>query len=137
MTRVPLSPSSLSPTITTHRLQETRAFYERHFGARAVFDCGWYVQLKLSGGVEICLMAPQEDAQTYQGGLTLNLRVDDVDAAHAVPRRADIPIVIPLEDHPWGDRGFGVVDPSGVVVYCFKPIAPSAEFAPSFKEART
>lgn len=31
----------------------------------------------------------------------------------------------------------GVADPSGVVVYCFKPIAPSAEFAPFFKEAQT
>jgi uncharacterized glyoxalase superfamily protein PhnB len=137
MTRVPLSPSNLSPTITTRRLQETRAFYERHFGAQAVFDCGWYVQLKLSSDVEVCLMAPQEDAQTYQGGVTLNLRVDDVDVAHAVLRRAAVPIVIPLEDHPWGDRGFGVADPSGVVVYCFKPIAPSAEFAPFFKEAQT
>jgi catechol 2,3-dioxygenase-like lactoylglutathione lyase family enzyme len=52
MTRAALSPSILSPTITTRRLQETRAFYERHFGSEAVFDCGWYVQLKLSGAVE-------------------------------------------------------------------------------------
>ena len=137
MTRVSLSLSCLSPTITTRRLQETRAFYERHFGAEAVFDCGWYVQLKLSGGAEICLMAPQADAPTYQGGVTLNLRVDYVDTAHAVLRRADVPIVMPLEDHPWGDRGFGVADPSGVVVYCFIPIAPSEEFASFFKEART
>lgn len=134
MARTPLSPTSLSPTITTHRVQETRAFYERHFGAEASFDCGWYVQLKLSGGVEICLMAPQGDAPTYQGGVMLNLRIDDVDAAHGDLRKADVPIVVPLEDHPWGDRGFGVADPSGVVVYCFKPIAPSEEFAPFFKE---
>ena len=37
-------------------------------------------------------------------------------------------VVIPLADIPWGDRGFGVLDPAGVIVYCHKEIPPSDEF---------
>jgi len=42
--------------------------------------------------------------------------------------QADEKIVIPLADNPWGDRGFGVVDPAGVVVYCHEIVPPSDEF---------
>lgn len=34
---------SASLTIITHKLSETRKFYEAHFGARPVFDCGWFI----------------------------------------------------------------------------------------------
>ena len=122
---------SASTTIVTSTLPETRRFYEEHLGARPVFDCGWYVVLRfgLSGpGPEICLMEPQGGAATFSGGATLNLLVQDADKAHAGLAAAGVPVVVPLEDHPWGDRGFGVVDPSGVAVYCYHPIAPAPEF---------
>jgi uncharacterized glyoxalase superfamily protein PhnB len=35
---------------------------------------------------------------------------------------------MPLEDHPWGDRGFAVADPNGITLYIFSEIAPSEEF---------
>ena len=127
---------ALSPTIITERLAETRAFYETWFGAEAVFECSWYVQLRLADGVEICLMTPQEGAPVFQGGTTLNLRFADADSVWARFAEAGVAPVMPLEDHPWGDRGFGVVDPSGVTVYCYHPIAPSEAFASFFREAR-
>lgn len=61
-----------SVTLVTDHLAECRAFYETHFAARAVFDCGWYVTLKLGGvaaGPEVCLMAPQGGARPYAGEL--------------------------------------------------------------------
>jgi uncharacterized glyoxalase superfamily protein PhnB len=70
--------------------------------------------------------------QSFTGGAYLNLRVEDADTLHSQLTRAGLTPAVPLEDHPWGDRGFGVLDPSGVMVYCYHPIAPSAEFEQYF-----
>lgn len=126
---------SASLTIVTGTLSQTRAFYEAHFDAKAVFDCGWYVVLRLDpsgAGSELCLMLPRDDMITFAGGTFFNLLVDNADEVHARLVDAGLPMVIALEDHPWGDRGFGVVDPSGVVVYCYHPIDPAPEFEPYF-----
>ena len=127
--------SDATVTFTTSNLSETRGFYERHFAAKPVFDCGWYVVLRFPGedkGPEICLMEPREGSPTFAGGATVNLRVADADALHAQLIQNGLEPLIPLEDHPWGDRGFGVVDPCGVVVYCYHDIEPSAEFKQYF-----
>ena len=127
-----------SATFTTSHLLETRRFYEKHFDAKAIFDCGWYVVLRLSGadaGPEVSLMEPRDDAPEFKGGVTLNLHVADADAVHARLTGEGLKPLIPLEDHPWGDRGFGVVDPSGVIVYCYHDIEPSAEFKSAFIES--
>lgn len=126
-----MKPTAASITLVTDRLAETRAFYELHFGARASFDCGWYVLLKLGGttdGVELCLKEPQPGEQAYTGGTVLNLTFDDVDAVHAAMTAHGVAPVMPLEDHPWGDRGFAALDPAGQMVYCLTPIPASAEF---------
>jgi catechol 2,3-dioxygenase-like lactoylglutathione lyase family enzyme len=123
---------SASVTIVTRQLSETRRFYETNFDARAVFDCGWYVVLRLgeSGpGPEVCLMEPKEGMRPFAGGAFLNLKVINADQVHARLTGAGASSAIPLEDHPWGDRGFGVLDPSGTMVYCYHPIAPDPEFA--------
>jgi len=39
---------------------------------------------------------------------------------------------MPLEDHPWGDRGFGIVDPNGIILYFYKKIEPAEEFKQYF-----
>lgn len=61
-------------------------------------------------------------------GVMLNFRVDDVDAAHARLVEAGLQIAMPLEDHPWGDRGFSVMDPIGNVIYLFSDREPADEF---------
>ena len=122
---------SASLTIVTHKLPDTRAFYETHFSALPVFDCGWYVVLRLNtsdSSAEICLMEPQDGMKPFAGGAFLNLLVHDADKVHAAMTESGLSTMIPLEDHPWGDRGFGILDPSGVVVYCYHPITPTAEF---------
>jgi uncharacterized glyoxalase superfamily protein PhnB len=42
--------------------------------------------------------------------------------------RAGIIATVPLEDHPWGDRGFAVQDPNGVTLYIYSDREPTAEF---------
>lgn len=123
---------SASVTIVTRKLSETRRFYEENFDARPVFDCGWYVVLRLNESPskpELCLMEPKEGMQPFAGGVFLNFQVADADRMHTRLTGGGVQTSIPLEDHPWGDRGFGVLDPSGAMVYCYHPIAPAPEFA--------
>lgn len=129
----------LSPTLVTADIAAVRAFYEHHFDAAPVFDCGWYVVLRLPLGAELCLKAPQGDETPLAAaGLTLNLKVADVDEWHRrLAADAGLAVGMPLEDHPWGDRGFSVTDPAGVTLYLYTPIAPSADFLPFFKEPAT
>ena len=42
-TEPPMFATSLSPCIITPKVEESRDFYVRHFGAKIAFDCGWYV----------------------------------------------------------------------------------------------
>jgi uncharacterized glyoxalase superfamily protein PhnB len=59
--------------------------------------------------------------------------VADVDNAYMKLVAAGIPILIPLEDHPWGDRGFGIQDPNGIIVYLYSEREPTEEFKKYYK----
>jgi uncharacterized glyoxalase superfamily protein PhnB len=107
-----------------------RDFYVDHFSAKVVFDCGWYLNLCLGGdGPAIQFMQPRDGMSTFQGsGVTLNLKVDDVDSEHKRLTANGLCTMMPLEDHPWGDRGFSVRDPIGNSVYIYSEREPSDEF---------
>lgn len=126
--------NELSTCFCTNDVDACREFYEQYFSAAAVFDCGWYVNLRIGGdGPAIQFMQPQGDTPTFGGaGVILNFKVDDVDAEHARLVKAGLQAAMPLEDHPWGDRGFSVIDPIGNAVYVYSDREPSAEFKPYF-----
>jgi predicted enzyme related to lactoylglutathione lyase len=126
-------PRSASVQVVTARIAEVRAFYQEHFDAIITFDCGWYVVLRLGAGEgapELCFMEPRAGSSEYAGGVTLNLRFDDVDAVHERLSAAGVEVSEPLADHPWGDRGFGILDPSGLAAYCYHDIPMTDEFKP-------
>ena len=124
-------PNSASITIAINNIEDTRSFYERVFEAKAVFDCGWYVVLRLGdkgNECELCLMEPRDGMSPYAGGSIFNLSYRNVDECYQIMISHKVEIVIPLKDHPWGDRGFGFVDPAGQMVYCLTPIQPDESF---------
>ncbi|MBK6298924.1 MAG: hypothetical protein IPF48_13815 [Sphingomonadales bacterium] len=43
-----MQPTTASPAITTPHVAASRAFYIKHFGARLVFDCGWFISLEFA-----------------------------------------------------------------------------------------
>ena len=97
-----------STPFTTSRLSETRRFYAEHSDAKALFDCRWYVLLRLTGadaGPEVGLMDPRDGAPEFKGGTTLNLRVANADAVHTRLTGEGLKPLILREDHPWDDRG--------------------------------
>jgi len=127
--------TELSVCFITKDVNICRNFYQHYFSAKAVFDCGWYIDLRIDGdGPAIQFMQPQGDMPTFGGaGIMLNFKVDNVDAEHVRLVEAGLQTVMPLEDHPWGDRGFSVIDPIGNSVYIYSDREPSDEFKQYFK----
>jgi uncharacterized glyoxalase superfamily protein PhnB len=119
---------SLSPCITTTKVAESRDFYVKHFGAKVTFDCGWYVNLEFGKGATLQFMAPQPDLPACNtAGLTYNFCVADVDAEFQLLKDLGLAVFMPLENHSWGDRGFAVQDPNGVILYIYSDREPSPE----------
>ena len=125
----------LSTCFITNEVDACREFYQHHFSAKAVFDAGWYVNLRIAGdGPSIQFMRPQDDMPIFSGsGIMLNFNVEDADKEHARLTKAGLQAAMPLEDHPWGDRGFSVIDPIGNSVYIYSDREPADEFKQYFK----
>ncbi|WP_316896980.1 VOC family protein [Pseudodesulfovibrio indicus] len=130
-------PIDVSPTVTVDDLGPAREFYTTHLQGRLIFDCGWYIGLKFGerGPTMHFMQRRSPDQPAYQGGLTCNLKLENaakVEEAHQRVTEAGLPLVMPLEDHPWGDRGFCTLDPYGVALYVYVEIEPSEEFKQYF-----
>ncbi len=128
--------NELSTCFLTNDVDTCREFYNKYFAAEAIFDCGWYVNLRIGKqGPTVQFMQPQENMPTFGGtGIMLNFKVDDVDVEHNRLTDAGLQTAMPLEDHPWGDRGFSVIDPIGNSVYIYSDREPSDEFKQYYKE---
>ena len=127
--------TALSTCILTEKVSESRDFYTRYFAGKVVFDCGWYVSVEFgTAQLSLQFMQPQNASPACNtAGLTYNFKVEDVDAEYEKLQAAGMEIAAPPEDHPWGDRGFAVQDPNGVMLYVYSDREPSAEFKPFFK----
>ena len=127
--------NELSTCFCTNNLDGCREFYKQHFSAEAIFDCGWYVNLQIDrDGPTIQFIKPQEGMPIFGGaGVILNFKVDDVDAEYARLTEAGLQAAMPLEDHPWGDRGFSVFDPIGNSVYIYSDREPTDEYKQYYK----
>ena len=129
--------NKLSACIATEKVEESRNFYIKHFGAKVIFDCGWYVNLQIGKETSpLQFMAPQEPGPPVcnTAGLMYNFLVADVDAEYKRLAGEGLVPVMPIEDHPWGDRGFSVLDPNGVTPYIYSDREPAEEFRQYFKD---
>jgi catechol 2,3-dioxygenase-like lactoylglutathione lyase family enzyme len=63
-------------------------------------------------------------SHTAGGGPFAAVEVDDVGALHARVTAKGVPLHYPLEDKPWGHRGFSVLDPNGVELAFYSVTAP-------------
>ncbi len=128
--------SELSTCFCTENVDACREFYQRHFDAKAEFDCGWYVSLVIGGkGPSLQFMQPQGEMTTFAGaGITLNFMVDNVDEEYTRLMAAGLQMKMPIEDHPWGDRAFSIIDPIGTTLYIYSEREPSDEFKQCYRE---
>ncbi|QQE12209.1 glyoxalase [Planctomycetota bacterium] len=136
-----MKPTNVSPCIVTEKIDECRKFYTKHFNAIVTFDCGWFINISLNTSdrdvTSIQFMSPRTpDQPTYPGqGITFNIDVPSADEFHKkLVTNNGLPAQLPLDDHPWGDRGFAVIDPAGVTLYIYHLIEPADDFKQFFNE---
>ncbi|WP_415408167.1 VOC family protein [Sulfurovum sp. CS9] len=128
--------NNLSSCVVTDKVDESREFYMKNFNAKITFDCGWYINMEIGKNTStLQFMAPQQPGQpTCDGiGLMYNFEVDDVDLEYERLTQLGNEPVMPLEDHPWGDRGFAILDPNGIMLYIYSNTEPSEDFKQYFK----
>lgn len=128
---------TVSAAFTTDKVAPTRDFYVKHLGARVTFDCGWYVNLEFGeGGASLQFMSPREPHHKLSSGdgLIYNFLVEDVEKEHARLAADGVSVIVPLEDHPWGDRGFGIADPNGITLYLYEETEMTAEYRQYVRE---
>ncbi len=116
---------------TTNKVKETKEFYEKYLGATTIFEKEGYGCLKLGDISNILsIEAPQspEDKPSDSTGLGFNFNVDDVDLAYDEITSEKLKIVMPIKDHPWGERGFGIKDPNGLTIYIYSVTEPTDEY---------
>ncbi len=129
--------TGLSAAFTTDEVELARDFYVKHMGAKVTFDCGWYVNLEFERPeCTLQFMSPQQPHHKLSepAGLIYNFCVDDVDSEYERMTAEGLEAVMPLDDHPWGDRGFAVLDPLGITLYLYSEREPSEEFKQYYKD---
>lgn len=129
---------SAYPVIVTDRskLSDCRDFYVRWFEFQVVFEATWFLYLQASGESPygIAFMADDHPSQppgpeTFNGrGMFFTLQVEDSAAEFERLEKAGLPIAYPLRVEPWGQRRFGVFDPSGTWVDVVEQIEPAPGF---------
>ena len=122
--------NELSTCFCTTKVDVCREFYLKYFASNAIFDSSWYVTLKINqNGPEISFIQPQDNMPVFGGaGVMLNFKADDEDSECSGLSKSEAAVAMPLEHHPWGDRGFSVTDPIGNSVYIYSDRQPSDEF---------
>ncbi len=78
------------------------------------------------GVIEVVEDSPHHPAETPHG-VSVAIRVGDVDALHARLVDARVVPTDPLADRPWGHRSFSVHDPSGLALTFFQVLEGGEE----------
>ena len=127
---LPMQIQSSYPVIVTDKLMQARDFYVQRLGFEPVFEATWFVYLA-SGSTGIAFMSPDHPSQPpgpekFSGqGMFLTLQVADAASAFKRLKDAGTSIAYPVRDEPWGQRRFGLIDPTGMWVDVVEQIAPA------------
>ncbi len=127
---------SAYPVIVTENMIQCRDFYVRHFDFQVVFESSWFTYLSsvATPVLAIAFMSPDHPSQPpgpekFNGqGMFLTLQVNDAAAEFDKMKRSGARIAYELRDEPWGQRRFGLVDPSGTWVDVVQQIEPAPGF---------
>lgn len=127
---------SAYPVVVTDKMAECRDFYVRHFGFEVAFEATWFVYLSAGDGqpYAIAFMTPDHPSRPpgpgkFDGeGLFLTLQVADATKEYERLRKIGVRVAYAIADEPWGQRRFGVVDPSGIWI----DVVQQTEAAPGY-----
>lgn len=122
--------------VVTDKLKECQDFYTRWFGFQVGFESSWFVYLAAEGDRSFGLALMSSDhpsappgPEPFKGkGLCLEFQVADAAAEYQRLKQAGLAIAYPLRDEPWGQRRFGVSDPTGMWIDVVQQIEPAAGY---------
>ena len=108
--------------LTVESFAGLKDFYCGHFGFSVTMEAPGYLHFAGAQHGELAFMTQDADCPVVFGGkgLTVCLQVEDVDAEATRLAKANLPVVVPLRDNPWGDRSVILRDPVGVHVYVYQ-----------------
>jgi catechol 2,3-dioxygenase-like lactoylglutathione lyase family enzyme len=124
------TPTMFSATVLADDVAATARFYVEHFGFETRLDIGWFVTLHHDDRpYEMCVIARDHDSvpdgfHVAPAGVVVAFMVDDVDAYAARFAAAEVPVVMPVRDEPWGQRHTYITDPAGTLIDVVQPTAP-------------
>lgn len=108
--------------LNTKNVSALVEFYQQALGVEAQGDAS-HSELILPGtGIAIFSaegmesMAPGSMQGAGSGSVTLMFAVEHIEAEYARLQALGVPIVKPLQTHPWGSRSFWFRDPDGNLV---------------------
>jgi catechol 2,3-dioxygenase-like lactoylglutathione lyase family enzyme len=97
-------------------LARSIAFYRDRLGLHLGYQSETMADVDQAG-----IVLDQADAAVTSCGVTVGLRVDNVDEAYAQLRARGAPTDSPPKDQPWGVRNFYLNDPDGHTIEYEQP----------------
>lgn len=130
---MPMQLQSLYPVVVTDKLKESRDFYARWFEFKVVFEASWFVYMGAGDDQSygVAFMSSDHPSQppgpeTFGGkGVFLTFQVADAAAEFERLKKAGVRIAYPVRDEAWGQRRFGLLDPSGMWLDVVQQIEPA------------
>lgn len=99
------------------------AFYEGKLGFRRLATGELSGSEMVRRGAVQLLLQRTEDTY-WASQTTVRVRVSDVDALHAEVRAKGVERITEVMTQPWGTREFHLVEPFGVCLHFYRPVAP-------------
>lgn len=105
---------SVNTILYCRKWHETVAFYRERLGLPISMETDWLVEFQVSesGFISIADERRSRIRSAAGAGVTVTLRVENADAAHADLESAGLDLE-PVRSHPWGARLFRFRDPEG------------------------
>ena len=105
---------SMNAVLYCRRWPETVAFHRDQLGLSVNFESDWLIEFQVSesGYLSVADERRSRIKSAAGSGLTVTLRVQDADAAHARLAASGLELG-PVRTHAWGARLFRFYDPEG------------------------
>lgn len=114
--------NSFYPLLMCDEIRKEADFFNKLYDFKEVFHSEWYSSLKDRDGFELAMTASMHDTilQQYQkqcAGIILNNEVDEVDSVYSkVISKANISLLLGIQDEDYGQRHFMIETPSKILV---------------------
>jgi catechol 2,3-dioxygenase-like lactoylglutathione lyase family enzyme len=124
---------SFYPIIVTPHIAACRDFYQQWFGLEIVFESNWFILLESASGAgaTLAFMTPDHPSappgpEAFSGkGMCLEFQVADAATEYQRFVGGNASIGLELRDEPFGQRRFGLFDPTGTWIDVVEQIEPA------------